>query len=236
MTKKAPSLSIIVPVYNERHRILSGIKKARDLKRQWLGECEILVVDDGSTDDCTALLDDEDVTIFSLPHLGKGAAVAQGMLKADGERVLFTDVDWSVPVEDVISMLELNDDLVIASREISGARRLGEPPWRHLVGKAFNRWVQWTLLSGYADTQCGCKIFSRRASQAIFSLVKEPGWAFDVEVLVLAHLLGFKVREFPVFWQYKANSKIQIVRDGINMSRAVLRIKRRLLQKSYTAS
>ena len=236
MTKKARSLSIILPVYNERSRILSGVQKAWELKKQWTGECEIIVVDDGSTDDCISLLENEDIVVLCLPHLGKGAAVSQGMLKANGQKVLFVDIDWSVPVEDVVSMLKWDDDLVIASRAIGGARRLGEPPWRHLVGKAFNRWIQWTLLSGYPDTQCGCKIFSQRAAQAIFPLVKEPGWAFDVEVLVLAHLLGFKVREFPGFWQYRSNSKIQIVRDGISMSQAILRIKGRLLQESYTVS
>ena len=233
MTKKAETLSIVLPVYNEHSRILDGVRQAMELKRQWAGDCEIIVVDDGSTDECVTLLDENLVTIVSLPHKGKGSAVREGMLLANNERIVFSDIDWSVPVEQVIFMLQVPGEIVIASREISGARRIAEPPWRHLLGKGFNRWVQWMLISGYEDTQCGCKIFSKRAAESIFLKVKEVGWAFDVEVLVIAHLLGFQVIEYPVSWQYQADSKIKIIPDVLRMARAILRIKSRLLTKSY---
>jgi len=207
-----------------------------ELQRKWQGETEVIIVDDGSDDGTIQKIDPkirEEITLITIAHQGKGEAVKQGVLRAKGDKILFSDIDWSVPVEQVIEMLLLDSDIVIASREIKGARRIAEPPWRHLVGKFFNRWVQWMLLSGYEDTQCGCKIFQHQVAQRIFSRTKEKGWAFDVEVLVLAHVFGILVTEFPVSWQYQSSSKIVILRDGTNMARAVLRIKRRLLRGDY---
>ena len=235
-TKKQPSISIVLPVYNERLRISQGIQKSLELQEKWQGEMEIIVVDDGSDDGTLGQIDPdfrEKIKILQFSHQGKGGAVKQGILAAKGEKILFTDIDWSVPVEQVLEMLSLDADIVIASREIKGARRIAEPPWRHLVGKLFNRWVQWMLLSGYEDTQCGCKVFRNQVAKQIFSQTQEKGWAFDVEVLVLAHVFGLLVTEFPVSWQYQASSKIVIIRDGVQMARAVLRIKRRLLRGDY---
>ena len=237
MTKKQPSISIILPVYNERSRISQGIQKALELQHKWTGQAEIIIVNDGSDDGTIEEIDPnirDIIKIIKIPHQGKGEAVKQGILNANGEKILFSDIDWSVPVEQVLEMLLLDADIVIASREIKGARRIAEPPWRHLVGKIFNRWVQWMLLSGYEDTQCGCKIFTQEVARRIFPLIQEKGWAFDVEVLVLAHVFGVLVAEFPVSWQYQDSSKIVIIRDGVQMARAVLRIKRRLLKGEYS--
>ena len=224
-------VSIIVPYYKKSKYIDKTISS---ILQQTYKNFEIIIIDDGSTDGCLELLEEHDkLMILSLPHCGKGSAVTKGMLIAAGDIIVFSDIDWSVPVEQVLCMLSSSFDILIASREIVGARRIAEPPWRHLLGKTFNRWVQWMLISGYEDTQCGCKIFSKAAAKAIFAKVEEKGWAFDVEVLVIAHVLGFQVKEYPVSWHYQANSKIQLFRDGTKMARAVLRIKKRLLSNSY---
>ena len=236
MTKKQPSISIVLPVYNERLRIAQGIQSALRLRTRWQGDVEIIVVDDGSDDGTKEVLTEDlmaQLRFIRIPHQGKGAAVKEGILAATGERIIFSDIDWSVPVEQVLEMLVVDSAIVIASREIKGARRIAEPPERHLLGKMFNRWVQWMLLSGYEDTQCGCKVFQRDIATQIFTKVQEKGWAFDVEVLVLAHVLGVIVTEFPVSWQYQPSSKIVIVRDGIQMGSAILRIKKRLLRGEY---
>jgi len=236
MTNQADSLSIILPIFNERERIVLGVQKALELAEQWPSETEIILVDDGSNDGGIEQLSApvlERITVLYIEHQGKGAAVQAGVLAARMQRILFSDIDWSVPIEQILSMLLLEDKLIIASREIKGARRIAEPPWRHVLGKIFNRWVQWMLLSGYEDTQCGCKIFDGDLAHRIFSQVKEKGWAFDVEVLLLAHLYGIHVREVPVSWQYQTHSKITLVQDGIAMAQAVLRIKKRLLQGEY---
>lgn len=241
MTKKQPisdhqTISIVLPVYNEEQRIAEGIREALRLRELWPAAVEIIVVDDGSTDRTLSILQELEVMeliVLSEQHKGKGATVKKGVLSASNALIVFSDIDWSVPVEQVIQMLNISAQIVIASRELSGSRRIAEPPWRHLMGKVFNRWVQWMLLSGYYDTQCGCKIFQKEVAHQIFAQVQEKGWAFDVEILVLAHLFGVKVVEFPVSWQYQANSKIRFVADGIAMGRAVLRIKNRLLQNEY---
>ncbi len=229
-----PSLTIVLPVYNESARILGGLDHARDLKckvESYCSKVAILVVDDGSTDNCLDLLP-KSISVLRRPHLGKGATVRAGLEHTDTDWVLFTDIDWSVPVDTVCQLLrfgfEGSAEIVIASREISGATRIAEPPWRHLLGKVFNRWVQWMLLAGYMDTQCGCKLISHRAIQRIVPKLQEDGWAFDVELLLLANLAGISVAEFAVPWVYQPQSKIRIWRDGWQMAQAVLRMKQRL--------
>ena len=228
-----PTLTILLPVYNETLRIESGLNNARILKEKLTPHCtvDILVVDDGSTDGSTATAP-KDITLLKRPHLGKGAAVRFGLQHSNSDWTVFTDIDWSVPVETVYQLittgLQSTSDIVIASREISGATRIAEPPWRHLLGKLFNRWVQWMLLAGYMDTQCGCKLLRKSAINTVAPLMKENGWAFDVELLLLANLKGLSVSEFAVPWRYQSQSKIRLWRDGIQMAQAVLRMRQRL--------
>ena len=164
--------------------------------------------------------------------MGKGATVRSGLAHSKTDWSIFTDIDWSVPLETVyqlvMSTLKTPSDIVIASREISGATRIAEPPWRHILGKIFNRWVQWLLLAGYMDTQCGCKMLHRSVINIVVPLMKEDGWAFDVELLLIANLKGLSVTEFAVPWVYQSQSKIRLWRDGMQMAQAVWRMKQRL--------
>ena len=228
-----PTLTILLPVYNEARRIHRGLDCARQLSDKLAPVCnvDILVVDDGSTDESMNSLPD-DVGLLKRPHLGKGAAVRAGLEFTSTEWTLFTDIDWSVPVETVYQLIvkgiTSSSDIIIASREINGATRIAEPPWRHLLGKLFNRWVQWMLLAGYMDTQCGCKMLRRSAIDTVVPLMKEDGWAFDVELLLLANLKGVPVSEFAVPWVYQSQSKIRLWRDGLQMAQAVWRMRQRL--------
>ena len=228
-----PTLTILLPVYNEARRIQRGLDCAKQLSDKLTPHCnvEILVVDDGSTDGSTDSLP-HNVRLLKRPHLGKGATVRAGLEFSTSEWTLFTDIDWSVPIETVYQLivkgLQSPADIIIASREISGATRIAEPPWRHLLGKVFNRWVQWMLLAGYMDTQCGCKMLRRSAIDTVVPLMKEDGWAFDVELLLIANLKGFNVSEFAVPWVYQSQSKIQVWRDGLQMAQAVWRMRQRL--------
>ena len=229
-----PSLSIILPVYNESTRIERGVEYAQHLQNKLSTHCsvvEVWIVDDGSTDGCLELIA-EGIHVLRNPHKGKGATVRSGLLKTTTDWVLFTDIDWSVPVETVyhliLSGLQGQAAIVIASREIEGATRIAEPPWRHILGTLFNRWVQWMLLAGYMDTQCGCKLLHRDSINRIVPKMTEDGWAFDVELLLLANLHGIAVSEFAVPWVYQSQSKIRIWRDGLQMAQAILRMKRRL--------
>lgn len=228
-----PTLTILLPVYNEARRIQRGLDSALRLQSKLKPHCnvDILVVDDGSTDASTTDLP-KNIHVLKRPHQGKGATVRAGLEHTDTDWVLFTDIDWSVPVETVyqlvVSGLQSTSDIVIASREIEGSTRIAEPPWRHILGTVFNRWVQWMLLAGYMDTQCGCKLLHRRAIEQITPLMQENGWAFDVELLLIANLKGLSVREFPVPWVYQPQSKIRIWKDGWQMAQAVLRMRQRL--------
>ena len=233
-----PSLTIILPVYNEASRLKGGLDSARQLRERLKQHyaVSILVVDDGSTDGSTDELPD-DVDLLKRPHLGKGASVRAGLAHSTTDWTLFTDIDWSVPMETVYqlvtSVLDSPSDIVIASREINGATRIAEPPWRHLLGKLFNRWVQWLLLAGYMDTQCGCKMLHRSAIDVVVPLMQEDGWAFDVELLLIANLKGLSVTEFAVPWVYQTQSKIRIWQDGLQMAQAVWRMRQRLSLNNF---
>jgi hypothetical protein len=230
-----PTITILLPIYNESLRIAEGIKQAHLLKKKLadlFSDVQILIVDDGSTDTSLSLINDPNIDILQRPHMGKGATVRSGLVHSTADWVLFSDIDWSVPVDTVYQLivhgLKNNHPVVIASREINGATRIAEPPWRHILGKIFNRWVQWVLLAGYMDTQCGCKLIHRSAIEACAPMLQEDGWAFDVELLLMANLNGIQISEFPVPWIYQPQSKIRLWRDGIQMAQAVLRMKQRL--------
>lgn len=233
--KIAVYLSIVVPVYNERSRIASTLSQILEYVAARLERWEIVVVDDGSTDGTLELVgeicgDVPAVRLLRNPaHCGKGFAVRHGMLHADGKYLLFTDADLSSPITEAGRLLEpLKEgyDVVIGSRAL-------KPEWIHLrqswmretSGRAFNRCVRALTALPYRDTQCGFKAFRREAAQAIFSRQTIAGFGFDVEVLYLARLLGYRTLEIPVHWSNDARTKVRFLRDGGRMLGDLLRIR-----------
>src|SRR5262249_28739009 len=134
---------------------------------------------------------------------------------------------WSV--EDLSRFAAMVDEqrtpIVIGSREGYGARRIGEPGYRHLMGRVFNRVVQALAVPGIEDSQCGFKAFNRDAAQAIFSRQRIDGFGFDVEVLWLARRLGLDVTVVPLHWEHKENSRVMPVRDTLLMLSDVVRVR-----------
>jgi dolichyl-phosphate beta-glucosyltransferase len=124
-------------------------------------------------------------------------------------------------------------DVAIGTREGVAARRIGEPLYRHLVGRAFNGFVQRLILPGIEDSQCGFKMFTADAVAAIAPLVTVDGWAFDVEILTIARAQQLRVVEVPIEWHYRSDSRLSIVSDGVAMLRELLRIKARAAQGFY---
>jgi hypothetical protein len=116
-------------------------------------------------------------------------------------------------------------DIAVGVREGSGARRVGEPRHRHLMGRAFNRLVRALALTDIDDTQCGFKLFTAAAADAVFRRMTLDGWAFDIEALFIARRLGYRTRLIPIEWHYREQSRIQLVGDSLRMARDLSRIR-----------
>lgn len=209
-------LSIVIPTYNEANRIAILLHNLQ----QFYPESEIIVVDDGSTDNTIKIADELGAKI--IPHQinqGKGAAVRTGILAAQGDVIAFMDADMAVPViyiDDALKLLKNGADVVIGSRELPGSI-VHRSFVRNLPGKAFSFTMRLLIGLPYKDTQCGFKFFKHLPAQKIFSEVKNKGWVFDVEVLLWAQQFGLNVVQMPVEWYERKGSKINIFRDGIKM-------------------
>lgn len=228
-----PYLSLVVPAYNEQGRLPATLRKMRDFLTRQGFSYEVLVVDDGSQDGTAALVEAAAAEFPGLrllrePHRGKGHAVRRGMLEAKGDYVMFCDADFSMPVEEVVRFPEVlrgPHQIAIASREVSGARRIGEPRHRHLMGRVFNLIVRLLAVPGLQDTQCGFKCFTREAAQRIFRTQVIDGFGFDVEVLYVARKMGIGITEVPIDWYYSPSSRVDPIRDTLRMFNDVLQVR-----------
>jgi dolichyl-phosphate beta-glucosyltransferase len=217
-----PSLSIVIPAFNEAGRLPKNLARLRD----WLSELpyrhEIIVVDDGSTDGTAeAARQAGGDALFLLrhqPNRGKGYAVRRGMLAATGERRLMSDADLSTPIEELprlMSELDHGADIAIGSRAVAGARiEVHQPAYREAMGRVFNRVVQGLLLPGLKDTQCGFKLFTARAAEESFRACRLDGFSFDVEALYVARRRGLRIVEVPVVWRNDEASRVSLGGGG----------------------
>ena len=236
----APYLAIVVPAFNEGGRIEATLHQLCDYLRTQVWTWEILVVDDGSSDETAALVErfsriEPRVRVLREPHRGKGGAVRAGVLATRAAHRFLCDADLSMPAREIGRFMPpaISGDVIIGTREGSGARRIGEPFYRHLAGRAFNALVRGLLVPGIQDTQCGFKLFTARAADAIFPAVSVSGWAFDIEVLHIARLRGLDVREVPVEWHFHADSRVRLWRDSAGMFAELLRIRARAWRGAY---
>jgi glycosyltransferase involved in cell wall biosynthesis len=216
--------------------------------RAWLDEqpyaAEVIVVDDGSGDDTAdvaraAMTGWPALSLLCAVHAGKGAAVREGALAARGDWVAFADADFSMPVSELERLRVVaaeTDAVAIASREAHGARRYGEPWYRHVMGRVFNRLVQVLLLPGIQDTQCGFKCMPREIAVTLCNQQTISGWGFDVELLAIARRHHFAIREVPIPWYYMANSRVRLARDTVSMLREVFAIRANLRNGRYDSA
>jgi dolichyl-phosphate beta-glucosyltransferase len=240
----APLLSIVVPAYNEERRLDSTLASLTTYLGSQPWDWEVRVVDDGSVDGTCAVVEASARTTPRIvlqrePHRGKGGAVKAGLLAAHGDFRFICDADLSMPVSELPRFLppQLEHfDVAIGSREGFGARRIGEPLVRHLAGRLFNFAVQRLSVSGIEDTQCGFKMFTAAAVEAIFPLVQVDGWAFDIEVLSIARARGLRIVEVPIEWHYRRASQVSLLRDGVGMFRELIRIGARARRGAYGRS
>ena len=214
-----PVLSVVVPAFNEAARILRTINDIQQEMTQIGVVAELVVVDDGSVDETAAIVarvaqSDVRVRLVRAAHAGKGATVRRGMLEANGRWRFLADADLSMPISELKRFLDAaapdRGDIIVGSREANGARRVGEPWSRHVIGRVFNWAVRMLVLRGIDDTQCGFKLFSARAAQLLFPLQQLDGFGFDVEILFLARRAGLVIREIPITWVYGRGSKVNV--------------------------
>lgn len=205
---------------------------------------EIIVVDDGSDDNTAAIAEEfaEEHTCLRVirnDHRGKGYTVRTGMLQGRGDYILFSDADLAVPIEEFERLqpyLEEGYEVAIGSREGQGARRIGEPFYRHVMGRVFNMLVRAVTVGGFQDTQCGFKVFTREASDVLFQQAQLYGenapklhtaavTSFDVEILFLAVKRGYRVKEVPIKWIYGTETKVNPITDSWRNFKDVMRVR-----------
>ena len=239
------TLSIVIPAYNEARRLPSTL----DEVFAWLDaspyrDTEVLVVDDGSTDATAKLVESRAVSeprlrlIRNPGNRGKGYAVRNGMLKAQGEWILFSDADLSAPIEELPKLLAAaqakNSAIAIGSRALDRSLiGVHQNQWRELSGIFFNRLMR--LITGlpFSDTQCGFKLFRRDAAHRIFPLQRLDGFSFDVEDLFVAGTLSISAIEVPVRWNNVEGTTVGMA-QGIASFLDLLRIRWYWLQGLYS--
>ena len=226
-------LSVVIPTFNEETRIADSLSSVIEYLQGQDYLWEVVVADDGSTDRTVglvgqAIVDHPNVRILHLQHRGKGWAVKNGMLAAEGEFRLLCDADLSVPIQQVERLLPPTGpmaDIVLGSREADGAVRIGEPTGRHIMGRIFNRLVSSLAVPGLADTQCGFKIFRAEAVWDLFPRLTLDGFAFDVELIHLAGKRGLTYSEVGIDWYYRPQSKVRPLRDALAMTLDLFKIR-----------
>jgi glycosyltransferase involved in cell wall biosynthesis len=238
--------SIVIPAYNESRRIVSTLNQVLSFIAANGWDAELIVVNDGSRDD-TAEIVKQYVQRNSMMMLienpgnrGKGFSIRNGMLKARGDVLLFSDADLSAPIEEAPKLLDAIDagaDIAMGSRWLKPElQKQRQSLHRQFLGRVFNLLLRVVLGLDFADTQCGFKAFSRRAAQAVFKLQRIERWGFDPEIIYLAKKQGFRVVEIPVQWSHDDKTTIHPVRDGLRMFLEVLKVRWNSICGKYEVS
>ena len=236
-----PSLSVVVPAYNEQQRLPSTLDKVAAFLRDNVdGPSEVLVVNDGSTDGtletarlAATALESGQLRLIVLDNgrnRGKGYSVRHGVTQARYGWILFTDADLSAPIEECPKLFaaveEQGCDIAIGSRAVDRSLiGVHQSPFRETMGRIFNVAVRMGAGLPFKDTQCGFKLFSDKAARDVFSRQRLEGFGFDVEVLYLAQKLGYRVAEVPVRWDHCEGTTVRMF-SGADAFLDILRVRR----------
>lgn len=222
-----PRLSLVVPAYNEEVRLRGSLPAVLEYLGRQPYTWELIVVDDGSCDRTGEVVRElggraPNIRVLrNEPNRGKGYSIRRGMLEARGEYRLFSDADFSTPIEEVEKFWQAvaeGYEVVIGSRGLADSELIVRQNFlRESMGRVFNKLVRWMLLPGIYDTQCGFKLFSARAAEYVFAHQTLEGFAFDVEILYLARRAGLRVKEVPIRWINSPATKVSPLRDAVRM-------------------
>lgn len=221
-------VSVVIPAYNEANRIEGTLERVIDFFEGSAWSCEVIVIDDGSHDNTARVVGNwrqsrggqeakAQVSVITLPHQGKGAAVTEGVMAARGKWILMTDADLSTPINEWGKIFEaLKNGAIVAagSRQAQGAKvEKYQPVLRQVVGVLFGFLARLLFPVGVIDTQCGFKGFEAVAAKELFKDLRVSGFCFDLEVLLRARARGFSVVEIPVVWRNDPDSRVKLWRD-----------------------
>ncbi len=236
-----PHLSIIIPAHNEEHRLPPSLEKIDAFLKTQPYEAEVIVVENGSKDRTVEVAlayarTHPYVRVIETAMRGKGLAVKVGMQAARGDYRFICDADLSMPIEEITRFLPPHCsgyEISIATREGKEAKRVGEPEYRHIMGRINNWIIKLMAVRGFEDTQCGFKMFSRAAAEDLFSVQRMTGIGFDVELLFIAQKRGYRIREVPITWYFDPDSRMRLVDDTLNILRELWAIRRNWRQGVY---
>jgi dolichyl-phosphate beta-glucosyltransferase len=239
-----PGLSIVVPAYNEQDRLGPTIRAYLSHCREHRIEAELIVVDDGSLDGTSALVErlaaeyPELRLIRLAENRGKGYAVRTGVVNARGKLVLFADADAATPMselERLVAAIREGADIAIGSREVAGPGvQVRARLYRRVMGRVFHFLVETLTVRTIKDTQCGFKLFRGPVAHDLFSRMRMTGFSFDVELLMMAQRRGYRIAEVPVNWVHQPGSKVNLAVDSARMARDLFVIRGRYMSGEYS--
>ena len=230
------SIDVVLPVLNEEEDLSLSVDELRSFLRRSMGEYDwrVVIADNGSTDATPEIArrlteSHPDVAYLRLEERGRGRALRKAWLDSRADIVAYMDVDLSTELAFLPVLVRAVDqegyDLAIGSRLKKGARVIGRPPKRELMSRAYSLMFRGMFATGFRDAQCGFKVLSRRAAVDLAPLVRDNGWFFDTELLILAERLGYRIREVPVKWTDDPGSRVRIVRTAYEDVKGLLRLR-----------
>jgi len=238
-------ISLVVPAYNEGSYIGETITSMNSFLSKEFPSFEIIVVDDGSSDNTGDILIELSKKISGLriitnaKNMGKGHSVQRGVLSAKGKYIVFSDSDLSVPIEELgkfLNCLKEGSDIAIGSRALKGSNIIKEQSFlRKNMGRTFNLLIRLFLFGGIVDTQCGFKAFKSKAAKTLFNLQRVKGFCFDAEILYIAKKLKYKIQEIPIKWVNRPDSRVSMIKNSTLMFLDIFRIKANDLGGRYGA-
>lgn len=237
-----PYLSIVVPAYKEEKRIHKILDAIIDYEKDHDFAVEVIIVIDGHQDKTTEAADKYKEKIAGLKIIdrkenkGKGYTVKEGMLAASGKYIIFVDADNATPIEQVDKLLKFVSEypVIIGSRYIQGGRlAIPQTLFRKLGGRALNLVIRMLAVPGISDTQCGFKLFSHSAAKEIFRRMTFDRWSFDIEVLSIARVHDYKIKEVGITWYNDPHSLVSPIKDGLRMIRDAWTVRKNIKQGIY---
>ena len=236
-------MSVVIPAYNEQNWIELTVQSLADFLGKEFKTWEMIIVDDGSSDNTQEICKQFTQKIKNLKYLrntknsGKGFSVRRGMQAASGEKRFFMDADMPFELDVILTMqhaLETECDITVGARDLPGSTLIGVPFIRFLAGQIFSLLVRLFAVKGISDTQCGVKGFRAQAAEAIFSRTTINDFGMDVEVLFIAQHLGYRIQRIPVrMTGFRGDSRVHLLKDSANMFLELLLIRWKALRGLY---